>query len=75
MEKGKTNHSDMFLSKDLSCIIKKIGQNIVKAKGCTVWDLEGKNSRSFIINGVGCNILGYSHEEVDNAVKLKKNGI
>ena len=39
-----------------------------KAKGCTVWDLEGKKFTDLSLMGVGCNILGYSHEEVDNAV-------
>lgn len=40
-----------------------------KAKGCHVWDLDGVKYTDMSIMGVGTNILGYGHEEVDNAVR------
>ena len=39
-----------------------------KAKGCQVWDLDGKPYTDMSIMGVGTNILGYGHPEVDAAV-------
>ena len=39
-----------------------------KAKGCTVWDLDGNKYIDMSIMGVGTNILGYGHDEVDAAV-------
>ena len=41
-----------------------------KAKGCNVWDLDGKKYIDMSLMGVGTNILGYANEEVDNYVKL-----
>lgn len=40
-----------------------------KAKGCTVWDLDGKTYTDMSIMGIGTNILGYGHPEVDAAVR------
>lgn len=40
-----------------------------KAKGCTVWDLDGNAFTDMSIMGIGTNILGYGHPEVDQAVK------
>jgi len=40
-----------------------------KSKGCTVWDLDGKEYIDMSIMGIGTNTLGYGHEEVDAAVK------
>jgi glutamate-1-semialdehyde 2,1-aminomutase len=40
-----------------------------KAKGCTVWDLDGKPYTDMTIMGVGTNSLGYGHPEVDAAVQ------
>lgn len=40
-----------------------------KAKGCTVWDLDGNSYTDMSIMGVGTNILGYGHTEVDQAVQ------
>jgi glutamate-1-semialdehyde 2,1-aminomutase len=40
-----------------------------KAKGCTVWDLDGNEYTDMSIMGVGTNILGYGHPEVDAAVQ------
>lgn len=39
-----------------------------KAKGCEIWDLDGNKYIDVSIMGIGTNILGYAHEEVDNAV-------
>lgn len=40
-----------------------------KAKGCKVWDLDGKEYIDMSIMGIGTNTLGYGHEEVDAAVQ------
>ena len=40
-----------------------------KAKGCRIWDLDGREFVDMTIMGVGTNILGYGNEEVDEAVK------
>lgn len=40
-----------------------------KAKGCKVWDLDGNEYIDMSIMGIGTNILGYGHPEVDEAVK------
>src|SRR6056297_2553978 len=40
-----------------------------KAKGCKVWDLDGKEYIDMSIMGIGTNILGYGNEAVDNAVR------
>ncbi len=39
-----------------------------KAKGCKVWDLDGKEYIDMSLMGVGTNILGYGHPEVDAAI-------
>ena len=39
-----------------------------KAKGCKVWDLDGKEYIDMSIMGIGTNILGYGNPEVDQAV-------
>ena len=39
-----------------------------KAKGCRVWDLEGRELIDMSIMGIGTNTLGYGHPEVDAAV-------
>jgi len=40
-----------------------------KAKGCHVWDLDGNCYLDMSIMGIGTNILGYGHPEVDRCVK------
>jgi len=46
-----------------------------KSKGCTVWDLDGKEYTDMSIMSIGTNILGYGHPEVDEAVmKAVKDG-
>lgn len=39
-----------------------------KAKGCRVWDLDGKEYIDMSLMGIGSNTLGYGHPEVDEAV-------
>lgn len=39
-----------------------------RAKGCTVWDLDGNALTDMSIMGIGTNILGYGHPDVDAAV-------
>ena len=39
-----------------------------RAKGCKVWDLDGKEYVDMCIMGIGTNTLGYGHPEVDAAV-------
>ena len=40
-----------------------------KAKGCSVWDLDGKELIDMSIMGIGTNTLGYGNEIIDNAVR------
>ena len=46
-----------------------------KAKGCKIWDLDGKELIDMSIMGIGTNTLGYGNDEVDAAViETVKNG-
>ena len=46
-----------------------------KAKGCRVWDIDNKEYIDMSVMGVGTNILGYGHPEVDETVnKAIKDG-
>ena len=40
-----------------------------KSKGCKVWDINDKEYIDMSIMGIGTNSLGYSNEEVDEAVR------
>jgi glutamate-1-semialdehyde 2,1-aminomutase len=40
-----------------------------RAKGCRVWDLDGREYVDMSLMGVGTNTLGYGHPEVDRAVE------
>jgi glutamate-1-semialdehyde 2,1-aminomutase len=40
-----------------------------RAKGCKVWDMDGNEYIDMSIMGIGTNILGYGHPEVDAAVQ------
>jgi glutamate-1-semialdehyde 2,1-aminomutase len=40
-----------------------------KARGCRVWDLDGREYIDMSIMGIGTNTLGYGHPEVDEAVR------
>lgn len=39
-----------------------------KAKGCMVWDLDGKEYLDMSIMAIGTNTLGYANDEVDDEV-------
>jgi glutamate-1-semialdehyde 2,1-aminomutase len=39
-----------------------------KSKGCRVWDMDNNELIDMSIMGIGTNILGYGHPEVDEAV-------
>ncbi|MCP9941936.1 aminotransferase class III-fold pyridoxal phosphate-dependent enzyme [Cyanobium sp. ATX 6E8] len=39
-----------------------------RAKGCRVWDLDGRELIDMSIMGIGTNLLGYGHPEVDASV-------
>jgi len=39
-----------------------------KAKGCSVWDLDGREYVDMSLMGIGTNTLGYGHDEVDETV-------
>lgn len=46
-----------------------------KAKGCRVWDLDGKEYIDVSYMGIGANVLGYANDEVDAAaVEAVHNG-
>jgi len=40
-----------------------------RAKGCKVWDLDGREYIDMSFMGIGTNTLGYGHPEVDDAVR------
>jgi glutamate-1-semialdehyde 2,1-aminomutase len=40
-----------------------------RAKGCTVWDMDGRELTDMSLMGIGTNTLGYGHAEVDAAVR------
>jgi glutamate-1-semialdehyde 2,1-aminomutase len=40
-----------------------------KARGCRVWDLDGREYIDMSMMGIGTNTLGYGHHEVDDAVR------
>jgi glutamate-1-semialdehyde 2,1-aminomutase len=39
-----------------------------RAKGCRVWDLDGREYIDMSLMGIGTNTLGYGHPEVDEVV-------
>ena len=48
-----------------------------RAKGCRIWDLDGKELIDMSIMGIGTNILGYGNDAVDLAVmdNIKKGNM
>ena len=40
-----------------------------RAKGCEVWDLDGKHYYDFSTNNVGACLLGFANPEVNSAIK------
>ncbi|MCX8175589.1 MAG: aminotransferase class III-fold pyridoxal phosphate-dependent enzyme [Candidatus Micrarchaeota archaeon] len=42
-----------------------------KAKGCQIWDLDGRKYTDMCIMGIGACILGYADDDVNRAVKQR----
>lgn len=40
-----------------------------KAKGCKIWDMDGKEYIDVSYMGIGANVLGYANDEVDDAAR------
>ena len=40
-----------------------------RAKGCKIWDLDGREYIDVSYMGIGANVLGYANDEVDAAAK------
>jgi len=60
---------NMFLSKRSEMFLPDLWPSYFsKSKECYVWDLDGKKYIDMSIMGIGTNILGYGHPEVDEAV-------
>lgn len=60
---------NMLLSKRVEMFLpEKWPAYFSKAKGCLVWDLDGRELIDMSIMGIGTNLLGYGHPEVDAAV-------
>lgn len=45
-----------------------------KAKGCEIWDLDGRKYYDLSIMGIGACVLGYANPAVNQAVKKAING-
>ena len=67
---------NMLLSKRVEMFLpEKWPAYFSKAHGCKVWDLDNNEFIDMSMMGVGTNILGYSHPEVDEAVRtVVQNG-
>ncbi|QNJ15999.1 N-acylneuraminate cytidylyltransferase/pyridoxal phosphate-dependent transferase domain-containing protein [Synechococcus sp. A18-40] len=60
---------NMLLSKRAEMFLPELWPAyFTRAKGCRVWDLDGRELIDFSIMGIGTNLLGYGHPEVDSAV-------
>ena len=69
---------NMLLSKRPEMFLpSKWPAHFTKAKGCEVWDLDLKKYTDMALMGVGTNILGYCHPEIDGAVEktIKKGNL
>jgi glutamate-1-semialdehyde 2,1-aminomutase len=67
--KGVIPGGNMLLSKRAEMFLPDLWPAYFsKAKGCKVWDLDGKEFIDMSIMGIGTNTLGYGHPEVDAAV-------
>ena len=61
---------NMLLSKRSEMFLPKYWPSYFsKSKGCFVWDLDNRKLTDFSIMGIGTNILGYGHDEVDDSVR------
>jgi len=67
--KGLIPGGNMLLSKRPEMFLpEKWPAYFSKSKGCKVWDLDGLVYVDMSIMGIGTNVLGYGHPEVDEAV-------
>jgi glutamate-1-semialdehyde 2,1-aminomutase len=57
-----SKRAEMFLPEQWPAYYKR-------AKGCRVWDLDGREYIDMSFMGIGTNTLGYGHPEVDDAVR------
>tara|TARA_A100001035_G_C27780522_1_gene501497 strand:+ start:131 stop:1438 length:1308 start_codon:yes stop_codon:yes gene_type:complete len=65
---------NMLLSKRAEIFLPELWPSYFsKAKGCYIWDLDGKRLLDMNLMGVGTNILGYGNNKVDNAVRKNIN--
>ena len=70
MERAKKLFGNMLLSKRPELYLPgKWPTYFSRAKGCHIWDLEGNEYIDMSIMGIGTNLLGYGHEEIDNEVR------
>jgi len=44
-----------------------------EARGCEVWDLDGKHYYDMVSNGIGACLLGYADPDVNSAVRRRVN--
>lgn len=62
---------NMLLSKRAEMFLPNIWPTYFsKARGCKVWDLDGKEFTDMSFMGIGTNTLGYGHPEIDEAVRM-----
>ncbi len=69
-------HGSLTNSKRLSCFVKGVyPTHFSKQQGCYSWDSKGNKYVDFV-SGLGSNILGFCHEEVNKAITDQlRNGI
>jgi glutamate-1-semialdehyde 2,1-aminomutase len=61
---------NMLLSKRAEMFLPSLWPSYFSAaKDCRVWDLDGREYIDVSIMGIGTNILGYGHPEIDEAVR------
>lgn len=61
---------NMLLSKRSEMFLPELWPSYFsRAKGCRVWDLDGREYVDMSIMGIGTNTLGYGDQEVDDAVR------
>ena len=70
-------NGNMLLSKRPDYFLpKKWPTYYSKAKGCTIWSLDGKKYEDFCAMGIGTSLLGYSNEKINKSVsKVINEGV
>ena len=75
MDKGKKFIPEVinYYQKNLKCLHLEYGLHIIqKAKGCKVWDLDGREYYDFATMGIGVRSLGYADPDVDTRSKCNQ---